>query len=67
MIVDHLGDVLRSLREKGLSIFLVEQNIAFSQELANRIYLMNKGEIVYESSPDEFRQNEEIKHLYLGI
>jgi branched-chain amino acid transport system ATP-binding protein len=67
LLVDNLGDVLHNLKKKGLSILLVEQNIHFTQELADKIYLMNKGEIVYESSPEEFRRNDEIKQLYLGI
>jgi branched-chain amino acid transport system ATP-binding protein len=67
LLVRNLGEVLRQLKEKGLSILLVEQNLAFTQELAEYIYIMTKGEIVYESSPEEFRGNEEIKHTYLGI
>lgn len=67
LLVNNLRDVLYNLKNKGLSILLVEQNIHFTQELADKIYLMNKGEIVYESSPEEFRRNDEIKQLYLGI
>lgn len=67
MLVKHLGDVLYGLKEKGLSILLVEQNLGFTQELAEYIYIMTKGEIVHESSPEEFKENEEIKHTYLGV
>ncbi|MGA2463428.1 MAG: ABC transporter ATP-binding protein [Thermodesulfobacteriota bacterium] len=67
LIVDHLGDVLFGLKEKGLSVLLVEQNLVFAQDLADYVYMMNKGEIVYESSIEEFRENTESQHLYLGI
>jgi branched-chain amino acid transport system ATP-binding protein len=67
LLVDHLTDVLRSVKEKALSILLVEQNLSFAQELADYIYVMCNGVIAYESSPKEFRMNEEVKHLYLGV
>jgi branched-chain amino acid transport system ATP-binding protein len=67
LLVEHLGQVLYHLKEKGLSILLVEQNLAFAQDLAEHIYIMTKGEIVYEASQKEFRGNEEIKHAYLGV
>lgn len=67
MLVEHLGNVLRSLNEKGLSILLVEQNLNFTLGLADYIYVMTRGEIVYESSSEELLQNEEAKHLYLGV
>lgn len=67
LLVNHLTDVLRSVKEKALSILLVEQNLSFAQELADYIYVMCNGVIAYESSPEEFRMNEEVKHLYLGV
>lgn len=67
LIVDNLGDVLCRLKKEGFSILLVEQNIIFTQKLADNIYLMNKGEIVYESSSEEFQRNDGVKQLYLGI
>ncbi len=67
LLVNHLTDVLRSVKEKALSILLVEQNLSFAQELADYIYVMCNGVIAYESSPEEFRKNEEAKHLYLGV
>jgi branched-chain amino acid transport system ATP-binding protein len=67
LLVNNLRDVLQSVKEKGLSILLVEQNLIFAQELADYIYVMCNGVIAYESSPEEFRKNEEAKHLYLGV
>ena len=67
LLVKYLGDVLYDLKGKGLSILLVEQNLPFTEELANHIYIMLKGEIAYESSPDVFKENDEIKHSYLGV
>ena len=67
LLVNHLTDVLRSVKEEALSILLVEQNLSFAQELADYIYVMSNGVIPHESSPEAFRKNEEAKHLYLGV
>jgi branched-chain amino acid transport system ATP-binding protein len=67
LLVNNLRDVLQSVKEKALSILLVEQNLSFALELADYVYVMCNGVIAYESSPKEFRMNEEVKHLYLGV
>jgi len=67
LLVTNLRDVLRSVKEKGLSTLLVEQNLFFAQELADCFYIMCNGVVAYESSPEEFQKNEEAKHLYLGV
>jgi branched-chain amino acid transport system ATP-binding protein len=67
VIVEHLEGVLGTLNEKGLSILLVEQNLTFTQTLAEYVYVMTQGEIVYESSSEEFKRNEEAKHQHLGV
>jgi branched-chain amino acid transport system ATP-binding protein len=65
--VDQLRDVLRIFKEKTLSILLVEQNLTFALDLADHIYVMNQGKIVYEYSPEEFRENEQVIYRYLGV
>lgn len=67
LLVNNLRDALHSVKEKGLSILLVEQNLIFALDLADYIYVICNGVIALESSPEEFRKNEEAKHLYLGV
>ena len=67
LLVNNLRDVLQSVKEKALSILLVEQNLSFALELADYIYVMSQGKIVYESSTEEFRQNEQVVYRYLGV
>lgn len=47
VIVEQLVEVLRTANEAGTTILMVEQNVSFALDLADRIYLMQKGEIVY--------------------
>ncbi len=67
LLVRELGEVIQQLKTRGLSIFLVEQNFAFALSVADDVCVMSKGKIVYESSPEELRHNEEIKAQYLGV
>jgi branched-chain amino acid transport system ATP-binding protein len=67
LMVRQVEDVLRRLKEKGLSILLVEQNLAFAEGLADFVYIMNKGEIVCGLPPGDFKTNKELKRLYLGV
>jgi branched-chain amino acid transport system ATP-binding protein len=67
ILVRELGRILRQLKESGVSILLVEQNLAFALRIADDVYLMSKGKIVYRSTPDELWRNEEVKARYLGV
>ncbi len=67
LIVKAIGEILKELRGKGLSILLVEQNLALALGVANRVYVMNKGAVVFEGTPEALRRNVEILHRYLGV
>jgi branched-chain amino acid transport system ATP-binding protein len=67
LLIKNLRNVLHNVKKKGLSILLVEQNLIFALDLADYIYVMCNGVIAHESSPEEFRKNEEAKQLYLGV
>ena len=67
LLVQELRRTVQELKDEGLSILLVEQNLPFALTLADHVYVMTKGRIVYESSPRELWENEEIKRSYLGV
>lgn len=67
IIVQELGRLIKRIKGLGLSILLVEQNLAFALKHADYVYIMSKGRIVYHSSPQELRENSEIKSRYLGV
>jgi len=67
VIVREVGDAILRLKEEGLSIFLVEQNLAFARKFADYTHVMSKGKIVYSSTPTELWGNREIKERYLGV
>jgi branched-chain amino acid transport system ATP-binding protein len=67
LLVRELGRILGTLRDDGVSILLVEQNLAFALRVADHVYLMSKGRIVHECAPAELRTNATIKARYLGL
>lgn len=67
LLVKEFGRVIQLLKETGISILLVEQNFRLALSLADIVYVMSKGRIVYEGKPDDLRNNDEIKSQYLGV
>ena len=67
LLVKAIGEAILQLKESGLSILMVEQNLPFAIEIADYTHVLGKGEIVYSSTPDELWQNEEVKTQYLGV
>lgn len=66
-LVQDIARIIRQLKEAGTTILLVEQNFPMALSVADYIYIVSKGQIVYESNSEELRNNEEIKMKYLGV
>ena len=67
VIVHDLMDACRKLVADGQTIVLVEQNIAATLSLADRVYIMNNGHIVHEGPADEIKRQHEVLTRYLGV
>lgn len=67
IIVQEVGNIIGQIKQSGLSILLVEQNLVMALELADYVYIVSKGQIVFESTPDKLKDSEEIKAKFLGI
>jgi branched-chain amino acid transport system ATP-binding protein len=65
-IVDQVKDALAEMRQQGMAYLLVEQNLPFAAEMTDRVYIMDRGRIVSESSSAEFRQNKQLQMDLLG-
>ena len=66
-IVRYLVDACRQLAAAGQTIVLVEQNIAATLALAQRVYILNNGHIVHEGPAAEIRAKPEVLQRYLGV
>ncbi|MHB2028696.1 MAG: ABC transporter ATP-binding protein [Acidimicrobiales bacterium] len=67
-VLAEIGDVIkRSRDETGLGCLLVEQDIPFALSIADRVLVMTGGHITGSGTPDDFRDGELLKSVYLGI
>ncbi|GAA3082304.1 ABC transporter ATP-binding protein [Rhizobium viscosum] len=67
VIVQRIGEVLRTLKERGMTIVLVEQNFRFASRIADRFYLMDHGQMVSEFPVSELPQRMDMLHKVLGV
>ncbi|MGY4574528.1 branched-chain amino acid ABC transporter ATP-binding protein [Bradyrhizobium sp. USDA 3256] len=67
VIVRDLMKACRDLAEAGQTIVLVEQNLAATLALAQRIYIINNGHIVHEGPAQEIKAQPEVLQRYLGV
>jgi len=66
MIVKQIGQVICQLKGK-MTVFLAEQNLNMALSVADNIYIISMGAVVWEGSPDDLRENEEVKQKWLGV
>jgi len=67
IVVREIGEIVRRLRAEDLAILLVEQNYHLALRVADRVYVMSKGQIVYEGRPADLEAAEDVKRRYLGV
>ena len=67
VMVELVEEILKKLRSDGLGILLVEQNFYSAMEVADRVYIIETGNVVWQGVPAELLHNEEIQQQFLGI
>ena len=67
LIVRELVTVCRRLAAEGHTLIVVEQNLAATMALAQRVYILNNGHLAHEGPADDIRAKPEILHRYLGV
>jgi branched-chain amino acid transport system ATP-binding protein len=67
VIVQKLAETIRTLKAKGYTILLVEQNFRFAAPLADRFYVMEHGKIVKEIAQHELQANMGMLQEFLGV
>ena len=67
LLVRNLGDAIVRLRAEGLSILLVEQNLPMALRVADDVYVLSKGHVVYHGPPADLAADTAVTHRYLGV
>ena len=67
MIVELMAATIRELKAEGLSVLLSEQNLNFAMAVADRAYIIEKGQIRFAGTMKELKANEGIRKAYLAV
>lgn len=67
LLVDEMFSLIRRLRDDGLAVLLVEQNVGQSLEIADRAYVMENGGIRFSGKPADLLGSDELRRAYLGL
>ena len=67
MVIQEVGVVIKQLRQEGASILLAEQNLPLAMDVADYMYVINKGAMVFEGTPAELQARPEIEREYLVV
>ena len=66
-IVELVGQYLRKLKDRGVSVLLVEQKLTIALEISERCYVMGHGSIVFEGTPATLRANADVRKEWLEV
>jgi len=67
LLVKEMFHVIQNLREQGITILLIEQNVHQSLEIADRAYVLENGRISLQGDCDELLQSDYVRKAYLGL
>lgn len=67
ILVQELTQVLARLKQDGLSFLLVEQNFPLALKLADRVFVLTKGRVVFEGTPPALEAATQVRQRYLGV
>lgn len=67
LVVKQVFDLIREIHAEGMTILLVEQNVELALKHADRVYIIQSGQIIEEGTPDELLRRGNIMDAYLGV
>jgi branched-chain amino acid transport system ATP-binding protein len=67
IVIQQIGETLKSMRDAGLTVLLVEQNARLTCDVASRIYVMQSGQIRYHDTPERLFRNQEVLESFLSV
>jgi branched-chain amino acid transport system ATP-binding protein len=67
LIVREVESIIREIKAAGMTILLVEQNLYSALSVADRCYIIDQGQIRFSGTPEEIRNNEDLRRRYLHV
>lgn len=66
-MTQKVAELLQEIARRGISTLLVEQKLAIAMDIAHRVYVMGHGKVVFEGTPDELRDREDVRKEWLEV
>lgn len=66
-LVLQVGEMMKRLREHGLAVLLVEQNLALAMSVADYLYVLASGRFVFEGTPEQLSREPAVLDEHLGV
>ena len=66
-LVSQIRREIHRINQDGVSVLLVEQNVTTALKLCPRVFLMEKGSVVYDGAAQDLKSQPDIVHRYLGV
>ncbi len=66
-MVQKVADVLKEIADRGISTLLVEQKLSIAMDIAHRVYVMGHGQIVFEGTPAELKERDDVRKEWLEV
>ncbi len=66
-MVDYIAKIIRSVRERGVAILLVEQNAPLALSMTDRVYVLEKGQVKYDGTSQTLEKDQGLKQSLLGV
>ena len=66
ILVKRNFEIIQRINQRGITVFLVEQNVHQTLEIADYGYVLSKGQVVAAGTPEELRKNEDVRQAYFG-
>ena len=67
LVIEAMLQRLKQLKSAGQTVLISEQNLRFANELADRVYIIEKGQIPYQGTPAELNSQPEVRQQYLMV
>jgi branched-chain amino acid transport system ATP-binding protein len=67
IVIDEIFRALEKIKERGITILFVEQNVKRTLEEADRAYILETGRVALSGTAEELREHDQIKKAYFGI
>ncbi|MEM8751732.1 MAG: ATP-binding cassette domain-containing protein, partial [Pseudomonadota bacterium] len=66
-MTQRVADLLKEIARRGVAILLVEQKLAIAMDIADRVYVMGHGQVVFEGAPGDLRARDDVRKEWLEV